>query len=114
MNDKKLGDVPCPVCRLSAPVKETKKGKAYVTCGECGLQVFARGVESDRLLRKQAGAGASAARPAVAAKSDSQPAAIQQAAQPAQAAATVRTHSSETQRTEEKTIFDVLTIWAGK
>ncbi len=34
---------PCPVCADPREVKLTKKGKPYVTCDPCGIQVFVRG-----------------------------------------------------------------------
>lgn len=51
MNEKSLGKIDCPVCGFVADLKETKKGKAYVTCGECGSQTFARGFVADSKLR---------------------------------------------------------------
>ena len=34
---------PCPVCTDAREVKLTKKGKPYITCDPCGVQVFIRG-----------------------------------------------------------------------
>ena len=34
---------PCPVCTDPREVRQTKKGKPYVTCDPCGIQVFVRG-----------------------------------------------------------------------
>lgn len=34
---------PCPVCLDPREVKLTKKGKPYITCDPCGIQVFVRG-----------------------------------------------------------------------
>lgn len=40
-NDKRM--FPCPVCTDPREVRETKKGKPYVVCDPCGIQVFVRG-----------------------------------------------------------------------
>ena len=34
---------PCPVCARICEVRLTKKGKPYVICDPCGIQVFVRG-----------------------------------------------------------------------
>ncbi len=34
---------PCPFCAGPREVRLTKKGKPYVTCDPCGIQVFIRG-----------------------------------------------------------------------
>jgi len=34
---------PCPVCTDPREVRITKKGKPYITCDPCGIQVFVRG-----------------------------------------------------------------------
>lgn len=34
---------PCPVCSCPRDVKLTKKGKPYITCDPCGIQLFIRG-----------------------------------------------------------------------
>jgi transcription elongation factor Elf1 len=36
---------PCPVCREPLNVRKSKKGKPYVTCSRCALQMFVRGEE---------------------------------------------------------------------
>lgn len=47
----------CPICGMSgAHVREAegkggKPGKAYIVCEECNCQIFARGPESDKLIR---------------------------------------------------------------
>jgi transcription elongation factor Elf1 len=33
---------PCPVCVEGLPVRESKKGKPYVICNACGVQLFVR------------------------------------------------------------------------
>ena len=33
---------PCPVCRLPLDVRQSKKGKPYVVCEQCGIQMFVR------------------------------------------------------------------------
>jgi transcription elongation factor Elf1 len=34
---------PCPVCATPQDVRGSKKGKPYVTCNACGVQLFIRG-----------------------------------------------------------------------
>lgn len=34
---------PCPVCMDARDVRLTKKGKPYLVCEPCGIQVFVRG-----------------------------------------------------------------------
>ncbi len=34
---------PCPVCAMPQEVRGSKKGKPYITCNTCGVQVFIRG-----------------------------------------------------------------------
>lgn len=94
-----IGSIPCPVCGFVATLKETKKGKAYVTCGECGSQTFARGNVADIALRVKA----------KQIKTDL-PAAEPETDPPKPPAATVRTHSADTGDTEE-TIFDIAGKW---
>ena len=33
---------PCPVCMLALDVRQSKKGKPYVVCSPCGIQMFVR------------------------------------------------------------------------
>lgn len=33
----------CPLCKNPLDVRMSKKGKPYVTCGDCALQLFVRG-----------------------------------------------------------------------
>ncbi len=33
---------PCPVCKKLKEVEMTKKGKPYLTCNDCGVQLFVR------------------------------------------------------------------------
>ncbi len=33
---------PCPLCRKPLRVQASKKGKPYLTCHDCGLQMFLR------------------------------------------------------------------------
>ena len=35
---------PCPVCTNPCEVRITKKGKPYITCDPCGIQLFIRGL----------------------------------------------------------------------
>jgi transcription elongation factor Elf1 len=45
---------PCPVCTGPREVRLTKKGKPYIVCDPCGIQMFVRGpdgiAEFDRLV----------------------------------------------------------------
>jgi hypothetical protein len=47
---------PCPICSKPLAVKLTKKGKPYLICDPCGVQVFVRGPagihELKRLLER--------------------------------------------------------------
>jgi len=47
---------PCPVCTEPREVRITKKGKPYLVCDPCGVQVFIRGPagieEFSRLLER--------------------------------------------------------------
>lgn len=47
---------PCPVCTQPREVRVTKKGKPYLVCDPCGVQVFIRGpagiAEFDRLCEQ--------------------------------------------------------------
>ena len=47
---------PCPVCTEPREVRSTKKGKPYLCCDPCGVQVFVRGpagiAEFDRLCEQ--------------------------------------------------------------
>lgn len=105
MDSQLIGSIPCPVCGFVATLKETKKGKAYVTCGECGSQTFARGAVADIALRVKAKEIHTDPRPAVEATDppiETDP--------PKPPAATVRRHSADTGETEE-TIFDLAGKW---
>ena len=41
LNGKRM--FPCPVCISPHEIKLTKKGKPYITCDPCGIQLFIRG-----------------------------------------------------------------------
>jgi predicted RNA-binding Zn-ribbon protein involved in translation (DUF1610 family) len=51
----------CPICARSLEVRLTKKGKPYLTCDPCGVQVFIRGpagiAEFARLIERGGRAG---------------------------------------------------------
>jgi len=46
---------PCPVCSTLLPVGATKKGKPYLTCNDCGVQLFIRGKSGINKLYKLVG-----------------------------------------------------------
>ena len=117
MNDLVLGMCACSVCGELAPVKASKKGKAYQTCSGCGCQVFARGGVADRILKERAGytMGESetlqpvAPQPVATArrfnseKGKAKPVEVEEAKPEAPA-----------KDAEENTIFDILGKWAAK
>ncbi len=48
---------PCPVCKEALEVRRTKKGKPYVVCNSCGIQLFVRvqaGIDAFNLLVERA------------------------------------------------------------
>lgn len=94
----------CPVCRGDAALRETSKRKAYIVCENCGVQIFARGEISNRLLREMAGV---TSQPGAAVPPSTEPAKETPAP-----AVTVRTHSAEGET--EETIFDILGRLARK
>lgn len=94
MNEKTLGQITCPICGDDCDLKLTKKGKAYVNCGGCGSQTFARSPVADSKLR---------ARLKHAEQVEAQE--EKQEGNPAPAV-TVTRHSSDGQT--ERTIFDIL------
>lgn len=51
MTNPAIGHLECPLCELEAEVRNTAKGKPYLTCDECGFQAFARGQEAMMKLR---------------------------------------------------------------
>lgn len=97
-----------------APVKASKKGKAYQTCSGCGCQVFARGGVADRILKERAGVNLGESE-------------TLQPVEP-QPVATARRFNSEKGKAkpveieppapapepEENTIFDIFGKWAAK
>jgi len=48
-----IGTIECRFCGNSVDLKESKKGKVYYNCKNCG-QFFCRNNELDKRLRKQA------------------------------------------------------------
>lgn len=42
---------PCPVCFEMLEVKYTFKSKPYLTCNDCGVQLFVRGKEGIKKLK---------------------------------------------------------------
>lgn len=91
-----LGVIACPICGADCELKLTKKNKAYVNCGECGSQTFARGAVSDSKLRGRI--------------RKIEAAAEQAAPEPVKVpAVTVTQHTSDRQTVrKEKTVFDYI------
>lgn len=48
---KLIGHCNCHLCGEKSPVKEQKNGYAMTSCGWCGVQVYARGEDSDAKMR---------------------------------------------------------------
>ena len=46
---------PCPVCKRMLKVEYSKSDKPYVICNECGVQLFIRGKEGIKRLKKLIG-----------------------------------------------------------
>ncbi len=44
---------PCPVCTTPLDVRESKKGKPYLVCDYCGVQMFVRGPAGIRAFNRQ-------------------------------------------------------------
>ena len=44
---------PCPVCTGPLDVRQSKKGKPYVVCDYCGIQMFVRNTAGIRAFDKQ-------------------------------------------------------------
>lgn len=51
MANENIGTITCPACELDASVRNSKKGKAYIVCEDCGYQGFARGHDADKHIR---------------------------------------------------------------
>ena len=50
-------EFPCPFCGAGLPILPTKKNKPYCTCNSCGVQLFVRGKNGIRRLRKMVDEG---------------------------------------------------------
>jgi len=48
-----IGTIQCRFCSEKVELKESKKGKCYYNCKNCG-QFFARNLDLDKKLREQA------------------------------------------------------------
>ena len=44
---------PCPTCSRKIIVKYDKKGKPYIVCDDCGVQVFIRKREGIALMKSK-------------------------------------------------------------
>ena len=73
-----IGTIECPDCGRDCEVKETKKGKPYFSCEECGTQHFYRTPEGIRRLKARMKAGG----PAPAADAETPAAAPEPKAKP--------------------------------
>jgi uncharacterized Zn finger protein len=47
-------EFPCPLCGAGLPILRSKKDKPYCTCNSCGIQLFVRGKNGIKRLRKMA------------------------------------------------------------
>lgn len=47
----KIGVINCLCCKAEIPLGEQKTTKAMYSCSWCGVQVYSRGAESDKILR---------------------------------------------------------------
>ncbi len=45
--------VRCPLCHLDLVVKRDKKGKFYLVCFSCWMQIFVRGENGIKRLKKR-------------------------------------------------------------
>lgn len=52
MTNETIGTIKCQLCNEKASVKLSKKQKAYYSCENCGVQMFARGSMADGKMRK--------------------------------------------------------------
>lgn len=43
---------PCPICGAALDIRESKKGKPYVVCNACGVQLFVRNGAGIRRFEK--------------------------------------------------------------
>lgn len=48
---------PCPLCGAGLPIFASKRGKPYLVCDTCGLQVFVRGKNGIARLKEMAEVG---------------------------------------------------------
>ena len=44
---------PCPLCEEELEIKISKKGKPYVVCDVCGVQLFVRRAEGIKRLKRE-------------------------------------------------------------
>jgi DNA-directed RNA polymerase subunit RPC12/RpoP len=53
MTNEVIGQCACPLCKseFEQEIRLAKTGKPYLTCEECGVQIFARQGRSAKLLR---------------------------------------------------------------
>jgi hypothetical protein len=50
-------EFPCPVCFAGLPIGRSKTNKPYCTCNSCGVQLFVRGKNGIKRLRKMVDEG---------------------------------------------------------
>ena len=50
-------EFPCPLCGAGLPILRSKRNKPYCTCNSCGMQLFVRGKNGIKRLRKMVDEG---------------------------------------------------------
>lgn len=50
-------EFPCPLCGAGLPILNSKRGKPYFICNDCGVQIFVRGKAGIARLRRMAASG---------------------------------------------------------
>ena len=53
LRDEEKRYFPCPVCGELKELCISSKGKPYLTCNDCGVQLFIRGKEGIKKISKQ-------------------------------------------------------------
>jgi predicted nucleic acid-binding Zn-ribbon protein len=109
-----LGHMPCPICGFDhQEVRKSAAGKPYLTCDECGCQIFTRQPKSQRamlakLKRPEQPAVKMVAPETKKPEAKPAPSAPVQVVKPAASAQPVAPQAKTAKPEEEKTLFDVL------